>query len=379
MTRRFLGAVLLLAPLALATAAGEPSGTAPDGRQAPWQWQLPLGFPVPRVPATNAMSAAKVELGRRLFYDRRLSAEGTVACATCHRQALAFTDGRPRAVGETGEVHPRGAMSLANAAYSATLTWADPSMVSLEDQALVPLFGEKPIEMGARGHEQEILARLGSDQHYRRLFPAAFPDQESPIAWPAITLALAAFQRTLISGGSPYDRFVYRDEPLPAAALRGKDLFFDRFRCVRCHSGFSFSGPVIWRGSEDVEPSFVNTGLYDLIDRDGQRGAYPDDNQGLFAHTGRRVDMGAFRAPTLRNVAVTAPYMHDGSIATLEGVIDHYAAGGRTDNRHKSPLLEPFSITDGERRDLIAFLGSLTDRDFLRDPRFGDPWPRVDR
>lgn len=366
--RPWLITAVALATLALAAAADDVPRGAPL-----WLWQLPFGFPVPQVPATNPLSAAKVELGRRLFYDPRLSGSGTVACATCHRQELAFTDGRGRAVGETGEQHPRGAMSLANVAYAASLTWADPSLRALEDQVLVPLMAETPIEMGVRGREAEILARLEAEPIYRQLFGEAF-SAGTPISWPAITRAIAAFERVLISGDSAYDRFVYHDQPLPPAAARGRLVFFERLECQRCHAGFTFSGPVVSQTDPDAAPVFVNTGLYDLPDGAGGRGAYPPDNQGLFAHTGNAADMGAFRAPTLRNIAVTAPYMHDGSLATLDEVIDHYAAGGRTPNRHKSPLLVPFTLSAGERTDLVAFLESLTDTAFLTEPRLADPW-----
>lgn len=347
--------------------------TSSSRTRGPWTWDLPLGFPVPRVPADNPMSRAKVELGRHLFYDPRLSGGGEMSCATCHQQARAFTDGRARSVGETGERHPRGAMSLANVAYAPSLTWADPDLASLEAQALVPLTGTQPIEMGAGGREPEILARLAADSTYRDLFAASFPDVEEPIAWPRVTAAIAAFERTLISGGSAYDRFVFLDLPFTEPAKRGMALF-ESLGCEACHGGFTFAGTAVWRDSEDAEPLFANTGLYNLLDADGKPGAYPADNTGRMAHSRAPSDMGSFRVPTLRNIAVTAPYMHDGSIATLEGVIAHYAAGGRTANRHKASRLRGFEISAAETADLVAFLESLTDRAFLTDERFGDPW-----
>ena len=329
------------------------------------------------------MTAAKAELGRHLFYDRTLSGNGTYACATCHRQELAFTDGRARAVGSTGEIHPRSAMSLPNAAYAATLTWADPGLTRLEDQMLTPMFNTQPVELGLAGQEEALLVRIESSPLYPPMFTAAFPQDPRPLTLPNLRRAIACFERTLISGDSPYDRLVYRDEPdaLSEPALRGMRLFFsDRLKCSRCHGGFTFSGPVAFEGLEPIAPMFHNTGLYNLEGR----GLYPEDNTGLFRFTGNPEDMGRFRAPTLRNVEVSAPYMHDGSIATLREVVAHYARGGRTlsdgpfagvgrENPHKSDLLQGFDLDEGESNDLIDFLKSLTDRAFLSNPRFAEP------
>ena len=327
------------------------------------------------------MTPEKVELGRRLFYDKALSGNGTYACASCHRQDLAFTDSRARALGSTGALHPRSAMSLANAAYNATLTWADPELTSLEEQMLTPMFGREPVELGLAG-EEEALMRIQANPDYAPRFAAAFPGEPRPLTMLNLRRAIASFERTLVSGDAPYDRLVYRGEPaLSEPALRGMRLFFsEQLKCSRCHGGFTFSGPVAFAGLEPLAPIFHNTGLYNL----GGGGLYPADNSGVFEHTGKDEDMGRFRAPTLRNVEVTAPYMHDGSIATLEAVLAHYAEGGRTildgahagvgrDNPHKSDLIRGFAMDAEQRSDLIEFLKSLTDRSFLTDPRFADP------
>jgi len=352
-----------------------------------WQWNLPAGFPPPPVPTDNPMSAVKVELGRRLFHDPRLSGNGTLSCASCHRPEWAFTDGRAGAIGSTDEVHPRSAMSLANVAYNATLTWADETVVTLEQQAHIPLLNEDPVEMGVTGSEEPVLTRIRNDPDYRRLFRESFSKTADPavVDLDRITRALAAFQRTLISGRSPYDDYLFYDNPesLTDKARRGMRLFFSpRLRCSECHEGLTFSGPV--RTGEDasqVEPVFHNTGLYNV---DG-RGGYPKRDRGLLDRTGNPADMGRFRAPTLRNIAVTAPYMHDGSIPTLAAVLDHYAAGGRridegpnagdgSRNPLKAAQLTGFTLSEAERDDVIAFLGSLTDERFLNDPRFLDPF-----
>ncbi len=378
------GELWLFAILILACSAGHsPQEVGKGGSTGrDFAWQLPAGFPEPRVPSENPMTAAKVELGRHLFFDPRLSGNGNLSCGGCHRPELAFTDGRARAVGSTGETHPRSSMSLANVAYQRTLTWADPGLERLEDQMRVPMFSRHPVEMGLAGREAQALDRLRQDGRYRELFVEAFPGAGDPIRMESVIQAIASFERTLISGSSPYDRWVYWGEDLSEAARRGAELFFSRrLGCSECHAGFSFSGPVEFRGGPDAEPRFHNTGLYNV---DG-RGGYPADNPGLLEHTGLPGDMGRFRAPTLRNVELTAPYMHDGSIATLEGVIEHYAAGGRTlrdgpsagvgrANPHKSPRVQGFSLSEMEKRQLVAFLESLTDRAFVSDPRFADPW-----
>ena len=335
---------------------------------AGWSWSLPPGFPAPRVPADNPMSAERLALGRHLFYDPRLSGNGTQACASCHQPARAFTDGRARALGSTGESHPRSAMSLANVAYSASLTWADPGKRALEEQMLVPMTNEHPVEMGMKGHESEILARLKAEPVYAELFPKAFPGQRDVITLANVRRAIACFERTLLSGDSPYDRFVWRDDPtaLSESARRGMRLFFSgRLACSKCHAGFTFSGPAVWQGGPAAAPAFFNNGL---------EAASGTADPGLFTVSHRARDRGRFRAPTLRNIAATGPYMHDGRFATLDAVVEHYARGG-TPGPNRSPLLKGFAITPDEKCDLIAFLESLTDEEFLRDPRHADPWP----
>jgi cytochrome c peroxidase len=185
---------------------------------ADFDWNLPKGFPHPPVPADNPMSAAKVELGRYLFYDKRMSVNGKASCGSCHRQELAFTDGRARAEGTTGQLHPRGSMSLVNVAYVPRLTWADPALASLEEQALIPMLGEDPLELGLKGRKPEFLAALRRDPLYQRLFPPAFPGARVPGGEDAFTLsnvtkAIAAFERTIVSMRSPYDRYRWGDDP----------------------------------------------------------------------------------------------------------------------------------------------------------------------
>ncbi|MGK3960396.1 MbnH family di-heme enzyme [Sorangium sp. So ce118] len=363
---------------------GGGAGGAGGGDADVYDWGLPPGFPVPKVPQDNPMSAAKVELGRRLFYDRRLSGNGTYSCGSCHLQELAFTDGLACAEGSTGQMHTRGSMSLANVAYLTTLTWGNPLLETLEEQALLPMFGETPVELGLAGREDEMIERLQDEPLYSDLFPEAFPGDGDPIRLDNITRAIGAFERSLLSYRSPYDRYRYDGDPsgMSEAALRGLDLFFsEKLECFHCHGGFNLSDSVQHDGTTFTEVMFHNTGLYNI----GGSGAYPEGNAGVYEISGNEADMGRFRAPTLRNIAVTAPYMHDGSIETLEEVLDHYAAGGRTiesgpsagvgsENRFKSELINGFDLTAEEKADVIAFLKTLTDEAFLTDPRFADPW-----
>ena len=175
-----------------------------------YHWELPSGFPTPRVPPDNPMSEAKVRLGRYLFYDQRLSVNGEQSCASCHRQELAFTDGRATAIGATGQPHSRSAMSLVNVAYSSVLTWSDPNMRSLEKQALVPMLSDHPEELGLRGREDSVLAVFRADPIYEGLFPEAFPEvARDPVTLVNVAKAVAAFERTIISARSPWDRFHY--------------------------------------------------------------------------------------------------------------------------------------------------------------------------
>ena len=351
--------------------------------QSSYEWNLPANVPKPIVPADNPMTSKKVELGRHLFYEKSLSITNNHSCASCHEQKRAFTDGKPVGVGATGEKHPRNSMSLANIAYNSVLTWANPLITRLESQALVPMFGEHPLELGMVGNEAQILAVLRQDLTYRKMFAEAFGAGESNINLNNLTKALGSFERSLISFNSPYDRYRFGGDKkaISASAKRGEKLFnSESMECFHCHSGFNFSDSTKHERSAFTEVAFHNTGLYNI---DG-KGAYPPDNTGVYEITQDSSDMGRFKAPTLRNIALTAPYMHDGSIATLAEAIEHYRVGGRTiqageyagigsKNPFKSQFISGFEITEAEKRDLLSFLHSLTDVSFINNPNLSDP------
>jgi cytochrome c peroxidase len=310
---------------------------------AEYEWQLPRGFPVPAVPADNPMSTAKVALGRRLFFEPQLSITGQYSCASCHEPARAFTDGRTLARGATGGTTQNNAMSLTNIAYNTSYGWAKPDVRTLEAQMLEPLLNEHPVEMGMKGREAEVSAALSTDRSYRDAFAAAFPESGGAASFATLVKAIAAFERTLISGRSRFDDYVFAGQhtALSEAEKRGMALFYsDRLGCSACHFGFNFAGN--WRDAQGAtgEPSFASNGT----------SATP------------------LRIPTLRNVAMTAPYMHDGRFSTLEAVVAHYESAGRSAGvpaPKGHPTLHAFTLNAGERADVVAFLESLTDPQFV--------------
>jgi cytochrome c peroxidase len=296
---------------------------------------------------------------------------------------LAFTDGKAVATGSTGELTARSAQHLANSAYHPYFTWANNSLASMERQMLNPLLGDRPVEMGVNDNTLPIiLQRLSADERYQQQFKQLFPEEKSPIRLENVIKAISAFQRGLISANSKYDQYLLKKVALSDAEERGRALFFsDKAQCSQCHGGFNFTDQVISASDTQVKTPFHNTGLYNL---DG-KGAFPAGNTGIAELSNKPEDSGMFRAPSLRNVAVTAPYMHDGSINNLEGVLDFYAAHGRVietgefkgdgrKNPYKDPRVDKIDLNAQDKTDLIAFLQTLTDDEFLSNPRFSNPF-----
>lgn len=293
----------------------------------------PLGLLPVAWPADNPYSPAKAELGRLLFFDRRLSSDGKVACASCHRPELAFTDGRDFPEGVRGQrAGDRSAPSLINRAYGRFQFW-DGRAATLEDQALHPFENSREMDLPAA----RLTARLSEIAGYRDWFARAFGSPE--VSARRVAMAIATFERTLLSGNSRYDRYMAGDRSqLTARELSGMNLFFGRAQCSQCHSGPNFS-------SEE----FVNTGLG--VDR-------PPLDKGRSMVTQRQEDWGAFKVPTLREVTRTGPWMHDGRMKQLVNVINFYKQGGVL-NAGRDRRMIKLELSDDDRADLIAFLGTL--------------------
>ncbi|NOH48200.1 di-heme enzyme [Vibrio rotiferianus] len=340
-------------------------------------------LPPPKEPADNPATEEKFQLGRHLFYDKKLSGNQTMSCESCHQQALAFSDGVKVPTGSTGEVLHRNSQTLTNIAYNASYTWANPILKEIEQQLVIPLFGEFPVEMGINdANREEILNRFRRETAYQNMFNAAFPNQQDAVTFPNVIKALAVFNRALISKDSDFDRGT-----MSSSAMRGQDLFnSEKMECFHCHNGFNFSDSTLHDDSVFVSRPFFNTGLYNI---DG-KGSYPIADNGLFTVTQDPKDKGKFRPPTLRNIAYTAPYMHDGSIATLGEVLDFYANGGRNitsgehqgdgrKNPNKSEFVKGFTLSAQEKQDMLMFLHALSDETFISNPRYANPFTQEDK
>lgn len=297
----------------------------------------PLGLDDVPVPEDNPMTRPKIELGRRLFFDRRISGDGAVSCATCHVPRRGFSNARQYGTGFEGRLTLRNVPTLINAAYHEFLFW-DGRAGSLEEQAKGPIL--HPSEMASS--EEKIIKTLGAIRGYGARFREAFGNEE--ISLERVARAIAAFERTLLSGNSPFDRWKFGgdESAMSKAAIRGFKVFTSKGNCVKCHLADEFSAPF-------TDDKFHNLGV-------GM------DKRPI--HAGREKitkkirDRGKFKTPTLRHVAQTAPYMHDGRFATLEEVVDFYDRGGRP-NPHLDPDMKPLNLTKAEKADLIAFMGAL--------------------
>ncbi|GAB3841520.1 cytochrome c peroxidase [Hymenobacter jeollabukensis] len=355
----------LAAATALLVAACKPDKDVEQAFPAPTPLTLarPQDFPaIVPMPADNPLTEEGVALGRMLFYEKKLSGDGTISCGSCHQQSKAFTDGRARAIGVGGQQHARGSMALINMAWEQDFTW-DGAHTKLEQQARTPL--ENPVEM----HQSlaTSVTKLQATNNYPKLFGRAFGS--SRITEENVLKALAQFERTLVSSNSRYDKAKRGESYLLPNELQGKQLmghattFVRGAECQHCHDTELFSGPT---------HTFFNNGL-DLP---------PFTDPGRGGITGVAFERGMFKAPTLRNIALTDPYMHDGRFKTLEEVLDQYS-----EHVQISPNLDPqlvnspndpskkIMLTAAEKQKIIAFLHTLTDSTFITDPRFSDPNP----
>jgi cytochrome c peroxidase len=332
--------------MVLACTGGDGAETPPPGAVLPLLAAVaPPGFPPGAVadsaPAHNPLTEARAQLGKRLFFDGRLSRTGDISCGSCHLQAHAFSDPRKVSVGVEGRTGKRNAPALVNLAWAETLFW-DGRSATLEEQAGKPIEDQLEMDLPLG----EAVDRLASDAGYRAAFQESFG---GPPSEQSLRQALASFVRTLVSGDSPYDRWLRGDaDALSPAARRGEALFSgEKGGCFHCHPQKVLTNE-----------GYFNNGSF-------EEGGDP----GRKALTGRSADLGKFKVPGLRNIAVTAPYMHDGSLATLEEVVEQYARGGRG-HPSSDPQILPLELTAEDKSDLVAFLRALTDEGFLRDPRY---------
>jgi len=327
----------------------------------PYLLDIPEWLPEPHIPADNPLTVAGVALGRRLFYDPVLSSDGSQSCASCHQPDKSFTDGLPVSTGVLGMEGERSAMALINLAFNANGFFWDGRAKTLEAQALIPV--EDHVELNESWDHVET--KLRRDERYPALFRQAFGiSRKSEITRDLVVKAIAQFERTLISANSKFDRVVWlNDGWLSDAELRGKQLFFfeelqtvEHPGCSHCHFDPLFT-----------DNRYKNNGL----DSVARLEDFPDP--GLGGVNNNRYDYGKFRVPTLRNIALTAPYMHNGRFQTLEEVLDHYSRGGHS-VENEDPNIRPFTLTERQKQDLIAFLNTLTDTTFTRNPAFQNPF-----
>jgi len=306
------------------------------------EFELPAGFPTISYPDDNAYTTARWELGKKLFYDNVLSIDSSINCGTCHRSSLAFSDDVSLSDGVKKRPGTRNSPTLANVAYHPYLT-REGGVPSLEMQVLVPIQEHNEFDFNI----VDAGERLMQDSTYVAMSQRAYDRKPD---YYVITRALANFERTLISGNSPYDKYTFQNQTnaLNEDEKAGMNLFYsEKTNCSGCHSDFNFTNYA-----------FENNGLY---------AEYPDEGRKRL--TGKPEDDALFKVPTLRNIALTAPYMHDGSIASLDAVIEHYNTGGQL-HINKNNLIKPLNLTAVEKEQLLTFLRSLTDNDFIEEKRF---------
>ncbi|MDC9728883.1 MAG: cytochrome c peroxidase [Methyloprofundus sp.] len=329
-----------------------------------------LGLPALIIPANNLQTPDKISLGQQIFNDPQFSKNGKISCASCHLKDLAFTDGKKTAAGISGLTGTRNAPTIVNAAFFETL-FVDGRASSLEDQALQPMLNS--IEHGLKS-QHEILSIVLKNAHYKQQIQKIFKVSEAEISSQHIAKALASFERTLVSGNSKFDQYYFAQDrsQLSKSAARGLLIFKRKGNCANCHE-------ISWNNALFTDNRFYNIGVgskilqpieTELVTALKKSENYPLNNQekselGRFNVTHIIKDIGKFKTPTLRNIALTAPYMHDGSLATLEEVIEYYDKGGNK-NLFLDPAIFPLHLTDEEKNDLVEFMKSLTSSEYLK-------------
>jgi cytochrome c peroxidase len=340
---------------------------------------VPVGATEAAIPPDNPQSPAKIALGERLFFDGRLSADGSVACSTCHDPARAFTDGRPTSMGINGRLGQRNAPTILNALYNKTQFW-DGRVKTLEEQAALPIVN--PIEMGQPSMDAAVM-RIAAIAEYRDAFRDVFG---RPPNGTDLVRAIASYERTQVSFDSPFDHFIGGDEnAIDDSAKRGWELFNTRGRCSKCHALSEDKRDITYFTDNDFHnigigiirhnvvalarqaEQLINSGDPTAIDR----AAIQTDMSALgrFLITKKEPDIASFKTPDVRNVLVTGPYFHDGSQETLWDVMDHYNKGDGLQNPYLDEDIQPLALTEEEIDDVVAFLASLTSRDYAEHGR----------
>src|SRR5882724_8133446 len=342
--------------------------------RSPQQVGLPVDQTRAVIPPDNLQTPEKIALGQKLFFDGRLSADGSVACASCHNPERAFTDGKPTSIGVHGRVGQRNAPTILNALYNKTQFW-DGRAKTLEDQAALPIVNS--IEMG-QPNLNAAVGRIAAVGEYQRAFSQVFG---RPTSGPDILRAIASYERSLVSFNSPFDHFVAGDtNAIDGAAMRGWDLFNTRARCNKCHALTETKQDVTLFTDNDFHNIGIGIIRHNVVAlaRQAERlvnsadpaaidqAALQTDMSALgrFLITKKESDIASFKTPGLRNVLVTGPYFHDGSQETLWDVIDHYNKGAGLKNPWLDEDIQPLALTEQEIDDLVAFLASLTNRDY---------------
>lgn len=344
--------VLLGSLLTIASCTPDPVEPCPPAEATPYSLEIPRGFPMMAIPEDNSLTVEGIALGRKLFYDTRLSDDNTQSCASCHQTNASYADSNQFSTGIDGSIGTRNAMAVVNIGYSFALFW-DGRSATVEEQALAPV--TNPIEMNTTW--PKVLSKLNADTYYKDMFKIAFG--VDVIDSLDVAKAIAQFERTMLSGNSKYDKWLRGEALLTTNEMNGLALFSDeKADCFHCHGTSLFMGFAY--ENNGVQPVMIDKGLGDV--------------------TGLSTDIGKFKPPTLRNIELTAPYMHGGQFNTLEEVVEFYNSGVNQSSPNVSPLMlksnrpgGSLNLTVQERADLVAFLKILSDPDFINNPDFMDP------